>query len=291
MLFPTQKASVHCQSFLQARSVRARLVHLLICPDDKNDRLVDLNTRNCANYASTSPTNLHIVLFPGDAWSVAKEFWQHSGMGISSRLAEHCLSMLPEESTKTQIQIQSQSPSPPSNPFKVHNRHYSSKGHVRLPSDSTSKVAHDDELSVDHSTYLEERYARNLPLSFAPAAKRALRRRIAGVLIRDDQSDDHEQPSAGDKKLVVGHSSRGVADVSEHDVFLFSTGMSAIWNAHHLALAVRPLAKSVLFGSVVHYNLYKLFLDLIMTAKFFIHRYPQTSAKMGSGMPLYGIWS
>jgi cystathionine gamma-synthase len=264
MLFPTQKVAEHCQSFLQARSVHARLIHLLICPEDKgNNRIIDLNTRSTLDCASTTSANLHIALFPADAAGVAKEFWQHSGMGISSRLAERCLSMLPEEMAQAQVQIQPQPPSPtsPRFPFKVHNKHYSAKGHITLssiPPNSPPKKAHEDELSFDHSTYLEERYGRNLPLSFAPSAKRALRRRIAGVLIRDDQLDGQGEPSAGEKNLVVGPSSRGVANVSENDVFLFPTGMSAIWNTHRLALSVRPPAKSVCFGSVVYHPLYQI---------------------------------
>lgn len=251
MLFPTQKVAEQCQSFMQTRSVNARLMHLLICPEDKENNRI--NTRSTPDCTPTASVTLHIVLFRADVFRVAKEFWQHSGMGISSRLAEHCLSMLPEELTQAQMQVQPQPPSPSSNrlPFKVHNKHYSAKGHVRLPSipsNSLSKKADDEELNLDHSMYLEERYGRNLPLSLATSAKRALRRRIAGVLIRDDQSEGQGDPTAGEKNLVVGPSSRGVADVSENDVFLYPTGMSAIWNTHQVALAVRPPAKSVCFG-------------------------------------------
>jgi cystathionine gamma-synthase len=184
-------------------------------------------------------------------------------MGISSRLAEHCLALFPEELAQAKIQIQPQPSVPTTNrfPFKVHNRHYLPKGQNGLYSGSSPKKERDDELSLDHSTYMEERYGRNLPLSLAPSAKRALRRRIAGVLIRDDASDCQEEPSAGDKNLVVGPSSRGVADVSENDVFLLPSGMSAIWNAHHLALAVCPPAKSVCFGSVIYYYSYSMTCD------------------------------
>lgn len=239
---------------MQTRSVNARLMHLLICPEDKENNRI--NTRSTPDCTPTASVTLHIVLFRADVFRVAKEFWQHSGMGISSRLAEHCLSMLPEELTQAQMQVQPQPPSPSSNrlPFKVHNKHYSAKGHVRLPSipsNSLSKKADDEELNLDHSMYLEERYGRNLPLSLATSAKRALRRRIAGVLIRDDQSEGQGDPTAGEKNLVVGPSSRGVADVSENDVFLYPTGMSAIWNTHQVALAVRPPAKSVCFGFVI----------------------------------------
>jgi cystathionine gamma-synthase len=35
---------------------------------------------------------LHVVFFPSQAWKVAKSFWQHAGMGVSSRYAEAYLS-------------------------------------------------------------------------------------------------------------------------------------------------------------------------------------------------------
>jgi cystathionine gamma-synthase len=90
--------------------------------------------------------------------------------------------------------------------------------------------------------YLEQRYGRNLDIAAAELAKGALRRRIAGVLVRDE--------SAACGEVEVAQSVRGVA-VTEHDVFLFPTGMSAIWSAHQLALDVRGAKKkSVCFGCV-----------------------------------------
>ncbi|KAG8691251.1 hypothetical protein FRC09_011678 [Ceratobasidium sp. 395] len=66
----------------------------------------------------------------------------------------------------------------------------------------------------------------------------ALRRRIAGVLVDDSPPAETPEPGA---------SKRGV-DVTEDDVFLFPTGMSAIWTSHQLALAARPQHKSICFG-------------------------------------------
>lgn len=108
-----------------------------------------------------------------------------------------------------------------------------------------SPAASSENLSSDQATYVEERYGRNLPLESAAAAKRALRRRIAGVLVRDTPT---EWSIAGGQEAEVGPSTRGVESVTEDDVFLYATGMSAIWSAHQLALAVRPVAKSICFG-------------------------------------------
>jgi len=92
--------------------------------------------------------------------------------------------------------------------LRSHNRHYSVKS---VTSSSPDLV------SSDHTTYLEERYGRNLPLSAASSAKRALRRRIARTLLHDD-----DQPDAGvDGPDLTGPSSRGVKSVTEDDVYLY----------------------------------------------------------------------
>jgi cystathionine gamma-synthase len=113
-------------------------------------------------------------------------------------------------------------------------RHYSAKQHSRRPSYDGAEP-----LEADQDVYLEQRYGRNLDVASVTLAKRALRRRIAGVLVRDE--------SAANGEVEVAQSVRGVA-VTEDDVFLFQTGMSAIWTAHQLALNARGAKKSVCFG-------------------------------------------
>ncbi|KAJ7175758.1 pyridoxal phosphate-dependent transferase [Mycena filopes] len=242
MLFPSQKVADQCRSFLQERSlssgspIPARLIHFSIFPEDKQ------NQGPCVNedmaLLSSNPASLHIVLFPQEAEPVAKQFWQHTGLGISSRLAEHCLALLPADQSFVPNGLQN-------TPRKALNKHYSAR---KPPSPTTITAPRAEALSLDHSVYLEERYGRNLPLSLAAAAKRALRRRISGVLVRDAPTDSPGGLSAGDQNCVVGPSSRGVQSTSENDVFLYPTGMAAIWNAHQLGLAVRPSRKSVCLG-------------------------------------------
>ena len=89
--------------------------------------------------------------------------------------------------------------------------------------------------------YLEERYGRNLDISFAGRAKIALRRRIAGTL-RDNVDVNEALLTEG-----VGNG-RSYKGVDESDVYLFPTGMSAIWTAHQLVLNSLPPKKSVCFG-------------------------------------------
>lgn len=215
----------------QDSDLSVRLVQFLIAPRD-------------ASASTATSVELYIVLFPADAFPIAKQFWQHAGLGISSRLAEHCLSMLPDEPRPTSPTVTSPHPTKrgPSN------RHYAKRPSFSSSPPLSPTAAEDaisEVLSADHVTYLEERYGRNLPVAAAAAAKRALRRRIAGVLVHDTPNDWNQ---AGEHTVELGPSTRGVKEVSEDDVFLYPTGMSAIFSAHQLALGARPSAKSICFG-------------------------------------------
>ncbi|KAH6917798.1 cystathionine gamma-synthase [Coprinopsis sp. MPI-PUGE-AT-0042] len=228
MLFSNKRAAEHCRSFIQRRSAilgkpaTARLVDLFMCPDEEKDKpKPDTISASCAE--------LHIVLFPADAFPIAKEFWQHTGQGISSRYAEKCLSLLPEEAKKD-LQPVAQ---------RVVNKRYGAK---KSPTKGKTTISQEDDVNT---TYLEERYGRNLPLAEAAFAKRALKRRIAGVLLCDVPDC---QGQAGQEDLAVGPSTRGVKDVSDGDVYLYPTGMCAIWNSHQLALDALGPAKSVCFS-------------------------------------------
>ncbi|KAH9003540.1 PLP-dependent transferase [Lactarius hatsudake] len=200
LLFPSRKSAEACRAFLAARDVLARVVQHCI-----SDRLC-----------------IFLVLFPRDQFNTAKQFWQHTGLGISSRLATRCLSALASASSTP-------TSSTPSHLKPGAHRHYASSKPAREPPA--------EPLGTDQSVYLEQRYGRNLDVAAAELAKAAMRRRIAGVLVRD----------GGEAEVEVAQSVRGVA-VTEHDVFLFPTGMSAIWSAHQLALDVRGAKKSVCFG-------------------------------------------
>ncbi|KAM5543535.1 hypothetical protein V8D89_002786 [Ganoderma adspersum] len=242
LLCPTRRVAELCREFMLDRSTKAgspvsvRLVQFTICPEEDD--------------VSSPCVELHIVLFPNGSFPLAKQFWQHTGLCVSSRLAERCLAMMKEDGSG------SASPKSPTTPFmKPGNRHYSAaKGLNKSPPASPPAAQprfnnggseqSNELLSKDHMNYVEERYGRNMPLESAAAAKRALRRRIAGVLVRDTPSD---WSTAGGQDIELGPSTRGEG-VTENDVFLYSTGMAAIWSAHQLALGVRPAAKSVCFG-------------------------------------------
>ncbi|KAF9174086.1 hypothetical protein BGX20_001061 [Mortierella sp. AD010] len=186
------------------------------------------------------------TFFPKEAYSVAKQFWQHAGDIVSSRQAAFCLRWLAlkaEEDSQQQKQKDEATIRMPRG-----NRHYAAAKPVAqqqqqqqgLPAvqsqdDEDRPVEEIDGMdSRDYEVYVEERYGRNLDLSFAPKAKVALRRRIAAQVA-------HHAGSAsgwtGDKEYVT-----------EDDVYLFPTGMSAIYNAHRIAMTLFPTRKSVCFG-------------------------------------------
>jgi cystathionine gamma-synthase len=209
LLFPSRKVAEACRTFLTARNVpSARVVQHRI----------------------SESLYVFLVLFPEGSFSTAKQFWQHTGLGISSRFATHVLTTL-----TTSI-------SPPPTPTRTKpmaHRHYAARPSLSRTTSSSNGAEPLETDHLDQALYLEQRYGRNLDVAATKQAKGALRRRIAGVLVRDE--------GAANGEVVVTQSVRGVT-VTEEDVFLFQTGMAAIWTSHQLALDARGPIKSVCFG-------------------------------------------
>jgi len=125
-----------------------------------------------------------------------------------------------------------------------------------------SEAVEPEILNSDATTYLEERYGRNLPLTSASLAKKALRRRIAGKLEDSapgsNPTQDLLEDGVNEDIGVAGSiAETDQARVNESDVWLMPTGMSAIFHAHQVAMEWRrretgnrgeELGKSVCFG-------------------------------------------
>ncbi|KAG8762630.1 hypothetical protein FRC11_008382 [Ceratobasidium sp. 423] len=248
-LFPAAYIANACRQFMINHSpdptspVPVRLVQYFICPGEGTNQTTPTNT---PDESDVDRVELHVVLFQEDAFSLGKQFWQHTGLGISSRVASTALNLLARNDERAPAPAVPAAPTlaPKSQSFQ-RNKHYGSKARLGQPSPPPSQSLQPlvaENVDSEHDTYIEERYGRNLPKANAALAKTALRRRIAGVLVNDS-------PSAplSEETLELGASKRGV-DVGEDDVFLFPTGMAAIWSSHQLALAVRPQHKSVCFG-------------------------------------------
>lgn len=182
-------------------------------------------------------------------------------------MAERALSFLGE----TPAGVQHRAPSPPtlerpaSKAPSSRNRHYSKKTGSVPPTPTTPNESPystpqsstviekplvdpitDENLTSDLTTYLEERYGRNLPLFNAPLAKQALKRRIAGGLLPSDED-------YGKIEDVARGAGSGKKAVTEENVYLYPCGMSAIWHAHDISRVARKLqgeaeGKSVCYG-------------------------------------------
>jgi cystathionine gamma-synthase len=94
------------------------------------------------------------------------------------------------------------------------------------------------------SRFLEERFGRNLDVSFVEPAISAIKRRIAGALRSDRELSMTPLP-----EREMESNTRGIANLREDDVYLFSCGMNAIFNAHRALLGARGgHLKSINFG-------------------------------------------
>lgn len=233
---------------------------------------------------SSAPVYLYIVLFPASAFPLAKAFWQHTGDGISSRLAEHSLRILaemgrvgddtPSPGTRTPLRKVEDETSEPVHRRYSKNRHYSRASTsnaapsalaasvpitAAIPALRAAQDTADPDAELEsgsQSAYVEERYGRNLPASSASLAKKVLKRRIAGTLLADRLPPPNPaEDGLQSKEHEVGTTAREGTQLSEDDVFLFPTGMSSIFHAHQTALRWRKrsagadkVGMSVCFG-------------------------------------------
>ncbi|KKY21592.1 putative cystathionine gamma-synthase [Phaeomoniella chlamydospora] len=240
MLFPSRKTSSMCKQFLNTKlpGLDPDAVRILILQTSQNagDNVGD-NTLQSINVA------LYCVLYPAEHAAVAKQVWQHTGDGVSSRRAEFFLTALREG--HLQEDESNSSPKLPSSRSKRGPRRYQKQ-------ESLSEHTHDlNGLNASHEAppsdgreffqFIEERFGRNLNEKLAQKAKVAVRRRIAGTLLSNhDLSESvpalEESPFQRTKGL------------SEDDVYLFPCGMSSIFNTHQILLASREQRKSVCFG-------------------------------------------
>jgi cystathionine gamma-synthase len=244
MLFPSRKIAESARSFIQSHSPpqvtrQAHIVQLSFPPVSP--------PRNGLSTPS-SAVHLFVLLYSLETSDLAKSFWQHTGYGISSRMAEYCLQQL-ESISRLDDSIETCSNGVYTKPVRrspYKNRHYAKDitfSRLSPPPTPTKDLADTEELSQDQMLYLEERYGRNLDISFAGRAKIALRRRIAGTL-RENVDINEAILKEADETL------RTKKGVDENDVWLYPTGMSSIWSAHQLLLHSFPVRKSVCFGYV-----------------------------------------
>ena len=246
MLFPSRKIAEHARQFIlrnaPSKTPQPHIVQLSFPP---------MTSTNNGISTPSQAINLFVLLYSLASKEFAKAFWQHTGFGISSRMAEYCTLQLEGVSRLDDLSAATMENATASNgwnkplkrsPYK--NRHYAKDihfGKLTPPTTPTRDSFESDELTQDQLLYLEERYGRNLDISFAGRAKIALRRRIAGTLRENVDLNEALVKETGE----TGRSSGGLDD---SDVYLYPAGMSAIWTAHQLLLNALPPKKTVCFG-------------------------------------------
>lgn len=245
MVFPSHCVASRCADFLRSQAPSS---------GQSEVRIIELVPNWRPNSGSTNtqvPTKICATIFPEHLSKIAKSFWQHSGEGVSSRRAEFAHRAY-EEGALVEIELAV---------AEANNNNWLCKGPRRyrkgpsanktitqprtkaIPADSHSEPGANGAFEGrEYSQYIEERFGRNLDLSFVRNAKLAIRRRIAGSLTADvDLKDAIDMPRNAER-------TRQVMGFSEDDVYLYPTGMSSIFNTHRALLAARGPMESICFG-------------------------------------------
>ncbi len=238
MIFPSSAVALRFQSYLCDQGPGL---------NQQSTRILDLLPKpTCElNHENALPWRLSAVVFPKEYFTVAKSFWQHTGEGISSRRAEYCYrrleeGLLIERSAVQELQRTCKGPKRYSKGATSPERESLTERNAQTNGDGVMKNGELEE--GEQGQYIEERFGRNLGLSMAQKAKVAVRRRIAGSL---STHIDSTQESNGKRDM---QSAREAIGVGEDDVFLYPTGMSAIYNTHRTVMAARGRFKSITYG-------------------------------------------
>ncbi|PHH59032.1 hypothetical protein CDD81_3853 [Ophiocordyceps australis] len=96
LLLPSKWMALTCQAHLDGYNKEAPLEDLQVVHvafDGQLSRVTGHGQQGAAEGASHR--DLYMVLYPERLWPQAKAFWQHTGFGISSRLAAHWLGNAP----------------------------------------------------------------------------------------------------------------------------------------------------------------------------------------------------
>ncbi|KAL4923280.1 cystathionine gamma-synthase [Aspergillus undulatus] len=230
-LFPSLKTAQMCHSFILSK----------ISPEEAHKvRILEFApAQQLEKELTTIKSLLSCVIYPTEYTKIAKQVWQHSGDGISSRRGEFCLSALRDD-----LLVEKKGSGTESASQWIHKgpRRYQGRSSINglgkgvLHGAASANQPQEGRESVQ---FIEERFGRNLSTSLATQAKIAVRRRIAGVLTADVELSEALEKSSEEGR---------VAGLQESDVFLFPTGMSSIFNSHRLLLKARGFMKSVCFG-------------------------------------------
>ena len=166
LLLNSRPAALDCRVFMKRRQmVKIRLVDYIITPDY-------IKPADAFSLIDSKAPVLYLILFPLEKKSVAKEYWQHTGAGISSRFAEYCLILLNIHFPLLQL-------TSPSLEEESSSRRCSAKKSLIEDAKKLGKRL-EHALTLDEvDLFVEERFGRNLDQSLIGEAKSRLKERIA----------------------------------------------------------------------------------------------------------------
>lgn len=240
MLFPSQKTAKVCQEFILSQVPHDEMGKIRIVNFVPSDPAVLTSDTAGGIGQQDAVFRLSCVIYPKSCMSLAKQVWQHTGDGISSRRGEFLLNVwragyLAEESSLKSTGFDSSK-------FHKGPRRYQQKSiYGKTPSDNLkapNRIQEGRDLR-ENAQFVEERFGRNLSPTLASWAKLAIRRRIAGSLIANVDLNE-----ALEKEQISGR----LAGLKEDDVFLFPSGMSSIFHTHQNLLMTEHSLKSICFG-------------------------------------------
>lgn len=241
MLFPSLKTGLHCRRFMMSK---------LPVADHKDIRIVSFAAVPPVNSTVSSTecsvaARLCCVFFPKVHSHIAKQVWQHTGDGISSRRSEFYLKILTaghfvQENLDQHVNQKTEG-------FYKGPKRYQRAGEgLGLMKETSSQVEapttspNGSQLEgPEFDQFIEERFGRNLSPLLAGNAKLAIKRRIAGCLTANVGLTEALENSSTDGRI---------AGLTEKHVYLYPTGMSSIFNSHQTLLAARGKLKSICFG-------------------------------------------
>ncbi|KAI1020812.1 hypothetical protein LB504_011838 [Fusarium proliferatum] len=239
MLFPTPRVANRCQDFILQR----------ISPELANQvRIIDFaldKSKELSPVLKKLTSTISAVVYPSEVFPIAKQYWQHTGEGTSSRRAEFCHGLFKDDLLIPAARSRTPPEASQGRPFRGPRR-YTRPGSVdgvssAAPSTPKQPSPETPVESLESSRFLEERFGRNLDLSMVERAKSAIRRRIAGAMAHDVDLNNGPLPA-------MTSNTRGMPNLEENDVYLYPAGMNAIFNAHRALLHAREPAQSINFG-------------------------------------------
>jgi cystathionine gamma-synthase len=181
-------------------------------------------------------------MYPKEHAGVAKQVWQHTGEGISSRRSEFCLkALLDGFLVEDTADLASEAGQKLHKGPRRYQKHDSTSSATKSAAECCARGSDQKQASesLEFEQFIEERFGRNLSPALANDAKLAVRRRISGSLTASVDPDVAPEP-------LQSHAR--VPGLTENHVYLFPSGMSAIFNAHQILMSAKGLMKSICFG-------------------------------------------